>query len=622
MPDVNININGNANGANSALDSLREKAKSVGADINKISEGTLGNKTFTEQKVAVQQSIREISEAKKNSARADYASAREANNQDFSQAEADFKAGKISKKTFDEHKANFETSNKDLRTNESKEILAIEREMNNSLRTIIREMTQSRQIAREKQREDTNDKQRDDDEHQTPGRPDQAPHDQVAREVSRQRTESEDDDKDKGDSHTRDRLLSAGTAAANGNLQGTVTNGIAGGGSLLGMSKGGAAVAGIVAAIWGLLSAGDKISNAAGGVGAMRGLGINGAETMDFYRQRGNYDSRNGEEGILKTMGVEGSDFLDMMSKKAKETGRSGNLRERTMDDVAFQKGFGADVGVLNQFEKFTKNGETGVQVSMDMLNVLTSIEKSSLKEGNLVDLQNKINTQSSLFDIQRTKRDSIDADGSLRIMAAFESIGLSQKGDKAGNFLGSVIGGLGEGGGDNAMLMKYEMAKRTHPELANDLPSLRRFVKYHNDDPDYMLQALSGFGDWTKGNEMAQDDLINTIFNPGSETDYNMMKEAMGNNSQFKKLLGGKGLNKSPKQTLTKDAMYSDAAASTGTMTEAISGFKNIIGDAGSMFDNFLKGIMGNDGKSINVNTVQKPATTPVVNKVIAGKK
>ena len=619
MADVSVNINGDASGLNSAIDSLREKAKQLNVDMAKLSEENLGKKTFTEQKVNIQQSVRELSEAKKSAVKSDYESIRKSNVDDLNQAHADFKSGKISRKTLEEQKGNFETSQKDSRTNESKEILAIEREMNQNLRAIVREMTQNRQIAKEKMRQETVAKQVDDTEHDTPHSPED-------KNATIRVKEDVKEKNDKSDSSTR--ILSAGSSAAAGNLQGTVTNGIAGAGSLFGMSKGGAAAAGITGAIWGLASAGDRITKTASEVGSFRGEGRStGSEGTEFYRERRHYDSKDGEVGILKTMGLEGDEFLGMMKKKAQESGRTGNLRERTLDDVAFQKGFGADVSPLNQFEKFTKNGETGLKVATDMLNVLNGIKNSSLKSTDLVSLQNKINTQATLFEIQRSKRDVVDPDNSLRMLAAFESIGLSKMGNKSGDFLSSVIGGLGEGGSDNAMLLKTEMVKRAHPELANDPVGIRKFLKYHNDDPEYMSEALRGFGEIAGDNEMVKDDLISNIFNPSSEMGYDMISKGFKSKkgTEFSNLLAGKGLNKSEDPTFTKDQMYKDAQSGTGGLTEAINGFKNIIGDLGvSVNDGFskLSKMVSSDGTSLNVVTKAPKISPPVINnKVSTGK-
>jgi hypothetical protein len=277
-------------------------------------------------------------------------------------------------------------------------------------------------------------------------------------------------------------------------------------------------------------------------------------------------------------------------------------LRLRTINDEYIRRSTGADPAVYSKFERFTTNQETSNVIAMDMLNVLARIDKSSLKEGDLATLQEKMGIQTNLMDIQRSKRDAVNVDDTLRIMSAFEAIGLSQKGEKGGEFLSQTIAGLGEGGGDNAMLLKYEAAKRARPDLANDPAALRRFVKFHSDDPEYMKSAFGFFGDITNNNAMARDDLMYTMFNPSSEFDMEMWEGAMNNKGGFNNLLTGSP-NKQWRGSLSAEQIRTDAEATTGLLTDAETYIKKIFEEFGVTMNNFLGEITGNGGKSVNVN-------------------
>lgn len=616
MADVSVNIRGRDDGLGASLDSLREKAQALGRDVSSINQSGMSKMTPTEQRLAVENTAKETLRAKQDAIRSEYSAARKANIDEFSQAESRFSQGKMSASDFELERKKFDQSQTELNKDEQAELIATEKEMNQHLRIIVREMVMQKRLERERaQRDDKEHSLREREEKEKDQEKDE--NGEVRTVVKREEKEKDDEDRSGGSSNGVSALMGAGTAAAHGNLQGTVSQTIQGGASVMGISKAGAATAAAFLAAYGLIDMGDQVINASGEVGVMRGRGMTGSQTAKYYAE--NVDN----DGMIGNVGMKSSDFLAVMKSKAQESGRADDLRNRTLQDVYFQRGTGADAGVYSKFERFTTNQETSATIAMETLNVLARIEKSSLKEGDLAVLQEKMNIQANLFDIQRSKRDAVDVDDSLRIMAAFESIGLSQKGERGGEFLSQTIAGLGEGGGDNAMLLKYEAAKRARPDLANDPAALRRFVKFHSDDPEYMKSAFGFFGEITNNNDMARDDLMYTMFNPQSEYDMDMWSQAMQGGGKFNQYLSGKGIDKTQRGTLTGAQIQADAEAATGGLTQLISDFKNQISDIGVSINNWLEGVTGSGDKAINVRTkggLQMPSHN--VNRVKTGSK
>ena len=216
---------------------------------------------------------------------------------------------------------------------------------------------------------------------------------------------------------------------------------------------------------------------------------------------------------------------------------------------------------------------------------------------------------------IQRTKRDLVDTDSSLRMMAAWESIGLSGKGEKAGDFLSNTVRGMGEGGSDNEMLLKYEAAKQAHPELANDPAALRRFVRFNNDDPEYMNTYMQMVGEMTGGNNMALDQLMYSQFNPESEYDMSLCERAAGGEGDFEGYATGtKAIQKGRKGTLSQAYAREEAAGMVGGLDQLVAGFKEVIGDVATQLESWFS------GNSVSVDVINKKGKLPVKKKIKTG--
>ncbi len=618
MSDVSINIRGRDDGLGNQLDSLRQKAQELGRDISELNN--LSDLTSTEKKVAVGKIGDDTLRHQKEQIRSDYSDLRSNNVSDFSEIEDKFKSGEINKQSFDKYKAEFQVNQKELTGLENSEILEVEKEMNQTLRDIYKEMTQDSKIERERRQIDNAEfksgglvgglsQQNAELRRQQLGSDDE---EEVARlqseiEANNARIrnlrsgDQEGDDGEFGFREVGGTLASAGR----GDLMGTVQGGLQAGGALTGAVKG-FTIAGLVAMILKeTIGHGESLEEALAPVSAFRGSGATNAQTNLSLRDI------NGDLGAdgrfdFGSLGLKNTDVAAMMREKALASGIAGkDLVGRTIEDDAFKKAFGGDAGQFSQFERFTKGQEDATEIAMNVLNVLTSIEKSSLKETDLSTLTEKLAAQNTILSLQRAKRDSVDSDASLQILSAFESVGLSGKGEKAGNFLSQTIQGLGEGGSDNLMMLKLEAAKRARPDLANDPAALRRLVRFNSDNPEYMSEFFKMAGGMTEGNEMAQDDLLYSFFNPESEADMEMYKKAM-KGGDFQKLLSGKGLAgmKARKSTLDEDTMMTEASSGYGMITEAMNDFGNRSQGMIDQILQFFSGAMSED--SVNVNIVK----------------
>jgi hypothetical protein len=623
MAEVNVNIRGRDDGLGSQLDALRQKVQQLGRDVTDLNR--LSEMTPTEQKVTVEREAKGALRAKQEQVKSEYAEVRQSNLAEFKEQEEKFSRGEISKKEFKKQKELFEGAQSEATSQEQKELAEIEKEMNMHLRLIVREMVDKRKLDRERS-------QRDKKEFEEGGKGGlygtlvQENKDLQKQRLTAQSQEDLDDinariaaNKERmremdgggarggkgGEDGTGINYSQLAQSIASANLAATsIQTGRAAGG-LLGGSKGATATASVIAAAYALLSQSDQVYAAGQGVGSLRGSGYSGSTQMFSLidQAQGNYGT-----GMATSMGLNPQDFLKAAEIKGRETGIAGpDILRRTLEDLQFNKAFGADAGIFNSFERFTTQQREATDISLDVLNVLTSINESSLKEGDLATLTEKLQTQQTLMSIQRTKRDIVDVDSSLRMLAAFESIGLSQKGEKSGDFLAQTIQGLGEGGGDNLMLMKYEAAKRAHPDLAYNPAELRRFVRFNSDDPKYIEQFMKMSGDWTQGNQMARDDLLYSFFNPQSEYDMELYERAMTSGDFSGYMTGKKPIQKGRKGTLSKEFAASEASTMNSAMSEMLSGFQSIIGTISTSLENWLT------NNTVKVNVTNSYGNLPV---------
>lgn len=611
MADVNVNIRGRDEGLGDALDNLRQKAQQLGQDVEKLNQ--LSDMTPTQQKLAIDKQGQSTLRAQQEQIKSEYSSLRESNVKEYREAEKKFKSGNMSQEDFQKSTEYFRQAQDDAVTAEEQELASVQKEMTVQLRLIHREMMDQRKITREKAQRDKK---------EFGGAAEGGVMGSLAAEnrlLKKEKLSAESEDevaeleqriqankqrmremegKDDGTRGVRGEGVS-GTALAqsyaNANLLGASTQTVQQGGNMLGMSKGGQTAAGIIAAAWGLLSQSSQMYEAGGKLGALRGRGYTGADSMQIAMG----EATEGVGGIGYDYGLTPVQVMEMAEGKARRTGIVGNdIMRRSMDDMALQRGMGVDVSGFDQFERFTTAQDEASEISLDILNVLNGIHESSLKEGDLATFGEKIATMQTLMSIQRSKQDLVDTDDSLRLLTAFESIGLSNKGDKAGDFLQQTITGLGEGGSDNAMLLKYEAAKRAKPELANDPAALRRFIRFNSDDPEYMNEFFKMSGRMTGNNQMAQDDLLYTMFDPKSEEDMRIYERAMESGDFSNIMTGKKSLKGRRSGTMTQEYAYGEAQQMVGGLDQLVSGFKEAVGDFASM----IEGYFSNNTIDVNI--------------------
>lgn len=611
MPDVSVNIRGRDDGFGSMLDSLRDKASQLGRDVGNLDN--FDSLTRTEKRMEIEDVNSNVTNSRRQSVADEFNSLRESNLREFNQSTQDYMNNRISEREYNQHSERYEQSTNALNIDEQNELNAIENESKNFLKLILRQLQLQERLDRERAQRDGSEfsegsigsllNQNRDLRGRQNGTTDQDEIDALQAQIDANnenirgmRNNGRDvDDSGNGGSYNRftSGLQTGAGAAARGDLSGTVMGGLqmAGG---AGKMAAGFTIAGVVALIIKeFFGHGEKVQEAIGQTAAMRaGSGYTaGVTNQALQLQIANTD-------ILGNLGLSGDEFAGMVNQKAQATGRAGNnVVGRTLDDFAFQKGFGADVGMFSQFERFSKNQETSTTIGLDVLNVLTSINKSSLKEGDLSTLAEKLNSQNAILTLQRSKRDIVDNDSALRVLAAFEKVGLSDKGEKGGDFLNQTIQGLGEGGSDNEMLLKYEAAKRARPELANDPAALRRFVRFNSDDPKYQSEFFNFAKKVSGGSKMAEDDILYTMFNPDSEKDMDIYGDLMNNKNGSLDTLSGKvGIDKRRKATLNTDTMYKDAQSSVGAVSTATKDFSNtmqeLLIEMKSMSTSFDKGM------------------------------
>jgi len=620
MAEVSVNIRGRDDGLGSQLDSLRQKAQELGRDISEVNN--LSDLTPTQQKNAINNLGEDTLREQKGQIREEYSDLRSITETNFEEVQEKYASGEISKETFGKYEDEFKSDQKSLDSDESSELLAVEKEMNQTLRDIHKELSDASKIEREL-------KQRDNSEHSGPqaeilrenrelrnlqnkaGSEEEVAAIQERLDENNQRLremkrpDQEEEGTDMSGIDFRSPLMAAGSAGR-GDLMGTVQGGLQAGGSLTGMAKG-FTIAGIIAMIVKeTLGHGDKLREGLAPVAAMRGGAMTGEMSNDQFREGFN------DRFDIGAMGMNNQDFSASMYQKAQASGNAGDdLQARTYADVAFQKAFGGDSGMFSQFERFVEGQESSTEIALDVLNVLTSIDKSSLKENDLSTLTEKLTAQNTILSLQRSKRDVVDNDGALQMLAAFESAGLSGKGERASGFINQTIQGLGEGGSDNLQMWKIEAARRANPEIADDPAALRRKVRFNPDDPEYMSEMFKMIQERTGGNKMAMDDVWYSMFNPESEKDMEIY-ENMAKGGDPDELLRGKGIEemKTRKSTLDGDTMVNDANSGVGAVSEAINDFSNRSQSFVDIFSSIFKDII--TGNAVNVSILEDKTAPP----------
>lgn len=617
MADVNVNIRGRDDGLGEMLSSLREKVRELGTENERFNN--LGNFTHTEQRRIVSSTADDTYRAEEKRIRDEYNEIRRQNVADFSKVEADFSSGKISSKEFEEQKRRFGEAQQEAKTSEEQELKKAQKDMTILVRNIYREMVDSKKIEREHRQRDREEFgsgkvanlniENESLKRRLEGATTQEEKDRLnALILENESRLSEMDGGGIGGSTAKGIMNATGMMrnAQGGNISGMVAQG----GGILTEALGGlattaGAIAASVTAVIGVGLAGmntaSKMMENATDLASLRGTGWNSYQTQQALMDQ----ALEGVGGMGIDVGLDVNQLMQAASGKARRTGIAGNALERTVNDAAIKRAFGVDVAGFDQFQRFNTTRDESSDVALDILNVLNQINRSSLKEGDLATFGEKIQTTQTLMEIQRSKRDLIDTDKSLRVLAGFESIGLSEKGEKAGTFLQQTIQGLGEGGGDNAMLFKYEAAMRAHPELRNDPLALRKFVRWSSDDPEYMSEYFKYMGQVTEGNEMAFYDAMDATFPIESLKDYELYKNlSKGNTAANRILEGDQKLSGMRSGTMTQESAIEESSQMIGSMAYGTGILKEMWQESSVWMQDMFNLLSGKEG--INVNVVK----------------
>lgn len=602
MSDVSINIRGRDDGAGRVIDNLRDKLVDLAETQDKVNSRD------------VRDIINEDFDVRKDTVREEFNNARKANFEEYNESRDLYDQGRISQKEFDNIQKEFAKNNKELDDEEKSEVRDLQIEQNAITRELLEEFVDSKKRESDRrQRDDSefdeNGESRDDGLRvfvtNWPGNANFGSSGSGDSGSSSSNSDNSRGEYERGQFGAGFRQTALGVAR--GDLTSTLMGGTEMAGSLIGGKAGKAfTIAGLIAMIIKEAAGhGDAVLEAIGQTASMRGGSASAADFNSVLR-----GLIQDEGDTLAGMGLTNDEFASMVNEKAMASGRAGNdVVKRTLDDVAFQKGFGADVGMFSQFERFTKNQETATTIGLDVLNTLINIDRSSLKSNDLSTLTEKMQSQNTILALQRSKRDVVDNESALKLLAAYERVGLSDKGDRAGDFLSRTIQGLGEGGSENEMLLKYQAARMARPDLANDPAALRRFVRFNSDDPTYQAEFFKFAKNISGGSQLALDDILMTMFNPSSEKDLDIYSELMNNrNGALGTLTSKDRLSGVRGSTTDLNAAYNDATNATGDVTELMKTFSNSTQESMDLLKELVKGVfIKNWPASTNKNEVRK---------------
>jgi hypothetical protein len=607
MNDVSINIRGRDDGLSSMLDNIRDKAKQAGVDLANVNSAWENASGSQNKRDVLSNYMGSIRDSQADKIKSSYEDARNLNRIDFEQDKNDNARGSISAKEFSKRSKNFQSSQSDLNDQEQKELKSLDKDSNVQLRQIYRLLFE--QDKRKKEEEQNNNSEflgsgaiggLKNEISELEKKKQGASAEDVAlinREISEKKKQLsvlsndglDSDGNSRNVARTKNFIGVAG-AAGSGDLVGTAQGAI-------GMIGGATAAIGaaLIGAVVGFMFNGQKVQENLQQASSMRGFGMSGTDTNRLLEK-----SLTSQHEAISKLGKSPDELATMMGQKALASKVGGaDLSRRTMDDYAFNKGFGADSGIFSQFERFNVGQKESSEIALDVLNTLTSIKESSLKEGDLNTLSEKLKSTETIMSIQRSKTDSTNSNDALRLVAGFESVGLSKKGEKGADFLSRTINGLGEGGDDNMMMLKYNWMAQAHPELAQDQAGLQRALKYKNTDPKYISIALKDIYKMSGNDPLRYQSMIYKTFGEDTnELDLEMYKKFGKEGGNMNLKIGGRN------GTLTKSQSYQDANSSVGQMTQWLNNFQGTMQDGFSIF----KGVLAPGGTAIKTIDALNP--------------
>ena len=285
----------------------------------------------------------------------------------------------------------------------------------------------------------------------------------------------------------------------------------------------------------------------------------------------------------MSGMDIEMGDFVGRMGEVQKTSLSGKNLGGRAFETFGAEKAYGLEnatqyMTLDRQFKEQDGNQKTSIDVMMDMLNTLTQINNSSLKEDDLTTLGEKMGIIGKLNAQQLAYSNQIDTNKSMRLMAAAETSGVSKMGVGQGAFYEKLESGSKAGSGTGMRdLMMNQMATQFDPSLASDPIALKRFVNTGggargNEWKAFQMKQLGGIK-----NKTIRDMTTIGMMGFGAEDWANKDQyDAMRDSPEAMKILGGKGALKQG-TSFDKKAMYKEAKeVNTNELSSLITEIKN----------------------------------------------
>jgi len=251
--------------------------------------------------------------------------------------------------------------------------------------------------------------------------------------------------------------------------------------------------------------------------GATIGLGTKGNQTLqsayDLRALQGTGKDPNFINGFreslfggagrnLSALGISQMDMIGYATKMARTSGSMAGIDNRAYNSLALEKGLGVqDLAQFAVFERQERNMQTVSENTLDLVNVMTSIDKSGLKKDDLTQLGEKLQTQNKVLSYQFQRQEVVSNKEATVLMGAFAKLGGSGADGRAGDFISKTMGAFGEGGDQNTMAYKYYLAKKAHPELANNPAALNRLVE-QGTDLKYVQTGLTDMTSRFSGND------------------------------------------------------------------------------------------------------------------------
>lgn len=579
MPEVSVNINGRDNGLGRQIDSLREKVKDLNQDASRLTNIDL--QTPTQRTNNVKSVVEDVNSSRVNQTKKEFDELRRSLKSEFAQDTADFKDGKITGTDFNKSKKRYTESLNSTNSDEEGELKSIEADSNKVLKEILQGFRDRDKIEREKKQQNNEDarevkqkgylgglyKERED---LRAGKL-SAPSLEEAKGFNSKLTENQK--KINAAEGLKESGGDKAVSTLSGGLPGMAT-------SLLGAVGMSTIVAGaVVAAGVYLGNKGFELQKSANSLNALRVTGESGIAGRDKVID--NFTHRNGNLS-LASEGINNGDFIAKALQTAQISGSGKDLSSRTFENSTFNKAYGVDITQNSQFDRMLESGNNTADNTREMMNVLASTGKSSLKSTDLSSLKEKIEIQTSILSNELSKRNKADDHGLNRIFAAFESQdGFTNLGaGRSANLLEKFQSGFEAKGTSDLDLIKFQSARAALPGLSD--VDVRRVASGEGDMKDrlkYMNYLGKNIIDSTKGNDNdsknARESMLKAFFPEVNGQGRDMFAHIFET--------GGIKDLKGIKNIFSKQGMLQNAKDNTTEKEVAEAGAENASGEAGA---------------------------------------